>query len=857
MKSIFNVAANVFAVNVWPRAASELVQRCIRTAFTVLALLGFGVSMQASAQPAGWSQIAAISITNNAATAETGYQLRMVIDTSAMAPNAADLRFGADSAGATLLDYWIESGAGTANTVVWVKLPALAASGTLTIYMFSGNPSASSASTLNVFDYTDEPTNSATNQVATGGAGGVTNSQRGFRFTPNEDVLLFRFGKREPNGTTRYVTLFNFATQAMVAQQQISGPAEQYSYADAAQPIWLTAGSQYILTLFQGPTDGYYFGTSSQINPKLSYGDMRYCNSCTENTFPTNVLTNYHYGYPDFQFRTKKALDPAPTYIVGVHTIGGTVSGLSGTGLVLSLSAGSTQTLNVSANGSFTFPSTAGTGQSYTVTVQTQPSGPSQTCTVANGSGTVASADITDVAVTCTTNTYTVGGTVSGLAGTGLALSLNSGAQTVNVAADGSFAFPTAIDSGTSYAVIVQTQPSAPTQTCSVASGSGTVVAANITDVAVTCTTNTYTVGGSVGGLTGAGLVLSLNSGAQTLNIAADGSFTFPTAINSGATYAVTVQTQPSSPTQNCTVSSGTGTIGSADVTSVIVNCAVNTYTVGGSVSGLAGSGFVLSLNSGAQTLNVAADGSFTFATAINSGASYAVTVQTQPSAPTQTCTVASGSGTVTSANIADVAVTCTTNTYTVGGSVAGLTGAGLVLSLNSGAQTLNIAADGSFTFPTALNSGANYVVTVQTQPSSPAQTCGVTSGAGVVGAANVSNVSITCSALVRNVTFSLPAGIVGTSPSVPSTVPDGQVLIFTINVAPGYQLISATGCGGTLNGNVYTTAAITSDCAISAQVVAVAAQTPEIVPTGVAGWLLLAMLAVVAFFAAQRRRLR
>jgi hypothetical protein len=322
------------------------------------ALCTVGSITPALAQPAGWSQALPIVITENSATASTGYQLRMVLNTSAMLPNAADLRFGADQAGSTLLDYWIESGAGTANTVVWVKLPTLAASGTLTIYMFSGNPAAVSASTINVFDSdTLAPVNnSATLQVASGGAGGATNSQRGFRFTPNEDVLLTEFGKREPNGTTRYITLFDFSTQAIVAQQQISGPAGQYTYQSVAQPMWLTSGTQYILTLYQGASDGYYFGTSNQINPKLSYGDMRYCNSCTQNTFPTNILSNYHYGYPDFNFRTKQSLTPAPTYVINAQPIGGTVAGLVGSGLVLSLNAGSTQTLNISADGGFAFP---------------------------------------------------------------------------------------------------------------------------------------------------------------------------------------------------------------------------------------------------------------------------------------------------------------------------------------------------------------------------------------------------------------------------------------------------------------------------------------------------------------------
>ena len=51
--------------------------------------------------------------------------------------------------------------------------------------------------------------------------------------------------------------------------------------------------------------------------------------------------------------------------------------------------------------------------------------------------------------------------------------------------------------------------------------------------------------------------------------------------------------------------------------------------------------------------------------------------------------------------------VTCATNTYTVGGSVTGPCWLRSVLSLNAGAQTLPVAANGTFTFPTALASAA------------------------------------------------------------------------------------------------------------------------------------------------------
>ena len=81
------------------------------------------------------------------------------------------------------------------------------------------------------------------------------------------------------------------------------------------------------------------------------------------------------------------------------YLIGGTVIGLAGSGLVLQNNAG--DDLLVAANGSFSFSTPLASGTAYDVTVKTQPSAPGQTCTVANGSGVVASAAIVSVAVTC------------------------------------------------------------------------------------------------------------------------------------------------------------------------------------------------------------------------------------------------------------------------------------------------------------------------------------------------------------------------------------------------------------------------------------------------------------------------
>ena len=75
--------------------------------------------------------------------------------------------------------------------------------------------------------------------------------------------------------------------------------------------------------------------------------------------------------------------------------------------------------------------------------------------------------------------------------------------------------------------------------------------------------------GGSVSGLSGAGLQLQNNAG-DTLAVSASGTFTFTSGIATGTTYAVTVLSQPSS--QTCTVQNGSGTA-NANVTTVLITC--------------------------------------------------------------------------------------------------------------------------------------------------------------------------------------------------------------------------------------------------------------------------------------------
>ena len=188
------------------------------------------------------------------------------------------------------------------------------------------------------------------------------------------------------------------------------------------------------------------------------------------------------------------------------------------------------------------------------------------------------------------------------------------------------------------------------------------------------------------------------------------------------------------------------------------------TYTIGGTVSGLTGAGLVLQ-NNFSDDLTVAVNASsFVFATPLTNAASYQVAVKTQPAG--QTCSVTSGTGAVSGANVTNVAITCVAGTYTVGGTVSGLAGAGLVLQ-NNLSDDLTVAVNAtSFVFATPLAHAASYQVTVKTQPAG--QTCVIASGTGAVSGANVTSISVTC-----------PGGV-GTLITAPTASP---VLSFPQNI--------------------------------------------------------------------------
>jgi len=110
-------------------------------------------------------------------------------------------------------------------------------------------------------------------------------------------------------------------------------------------------------------------------------------------------------------------------------------------------------------------------------------------------------------------------------------------------------------------------------------------------------TPSSYTLGGSITGLTASGLVLA--NGTSTVSPATGASaFTFSTALAAGATYTVMVQSQPVG--QTCTVVNSNGTVGNSPVTNVAVACKPQEFAYAAGSNGIYG--YSINFDTGALT---------------------------------------------------------------------------------------------------------------------------------------------------------------------------------------------------------------------------------------------------------------
>lgn len=159
--------------------------------------------------------------------------------------------------------------------------------------------------------------------------------------------------------------------------------------------------------------------------------------------------------------------------------------------------------------------------------------------------------------------------------------------------------------------------------------------------------------GGTVAGVTKDTLVLQ-NNGAHDMTITGSGTFYFNDLIGIDQQYNVTVKSVPSN-VDHCDLANASGR-SAFNVTNIVVSCVLKTHTVSASVSGLAGATGLVVVN-GSTQIPVPADNSSFPLGKIGEDQPYGFAVLTQPAG--RICSIANGSGTMGSADISNVAITC------------------------------------------------------------------------------------------------------------------------------------------------------------------------------------------------------
>ena len=248
----------------------------------------------------------------------------------------------------------------------------------------------------------------------------------------------------------------------------------------------------------------------------------------------------------------------------------------------------------------------------------------------------------------------------------------NPGLGIIGANANGIVTFVETVNDGHDYEVKFR-DSSDDSLRCTVEHGSGTINAANVSNITALCVPS-YTVGGHTVG--GSPQLEILHNGVlvPTYEIHyASGDQTFRTrgtlGFLPGDTYSVAVSPQ-SSQVDDCKVRHGSGVVSNANVTDVEINCA--DIEVSFSVEGLIGSGLEVELisevtlaNGGTSMLQLEtepadANGEYTFDVLIEADAPYEVRVRTQPTVPDQECQVQNGVGR-SSVDVTNVIVRCPT----------------------------------------------------------------------------------------------------------------------------------------------------------------------------------------------------
>jgi hypothetical protein len=307
--------------------------------------------------------------------------------------------------------------------------------------------------------------------------------------------------------------------------------------------------------------------------------------------------------------------------------------------------------------------------------------------------------------------TYGLAGTVEGVGLAGLQLQL--GDEVLTIAGNGPFAFDQRFEAGTAFQVLVVDTPT--DHTCSLSGGSGTLADSDVTDVTVRCV-QWFPIRATVTGTEGLSVQIALADEVRDIDEDGDHDVALM-AVGSNWSLFVT-------PPQGiaCGAEPAQGII--AGPVDVNVQCGRTSWSLTGNVEGLLGEGLVLRAVGLGDFTPESTD--FDFPYRVLHEWPFAVTVLNMPTAPRQTCLMGDSTGIAT--NDIALAIACTTDTFPLRAAVSGLDGA---MVFQTEKQTLVVNANGTTTFPQALDDGSKFSVTVATPPEG--QRCAMVEAEGVI----------------------------------------------------------------------------------------------------------------------------
>jgi hypothetical protein len=191
--------------------------------------------------------------------------------------------------------------------------------------------------------------------------------------------------------------------------------------------------------------------TSTQFKNAVPFGQAYNVTVSTQPTSPAQTCTVTN---GSGTATSGVAVNVQITCSLGTISIGGSINGFAG-GTGFTLQNNGTDSLKITKNGTFTFPTLVPVNGPYKVTVSAQPSGPNQTCAVTNGSGNAA-ANVTNITVVCPAVFHPIDVDVVGTLGINGAMQLlDNGGDNLQTPSNGAYTFATQIAHGSSYDVTV------------------------------------------------------------------------------------------------------------------------------------------------------------------------------------------------------------------------------------------------------------------------------------------------------------------------------------------------------------------------------------------------------------------